>query len=92
MAFNILSALGFISVALVFFTALLSPNVKRVSTWYLYICWPGGHSLHRRGLLSVTKHTLIRHLPLRYVSLTRLSCMPHARCELTLSSGQLSVI
>ncbi|KAJ7898071.1 hypothetical protein B0H13DRAFT_2032389 [Mycena leptocephala] len=37
MAFNILSALGFISVALVFFTAILSPNVKRVSTWYLYM-------------------------------------------------------
>ncbi|KAJ6540564.1 hypothetical protein B0H19DRAFT_1269132 [Mycena capillaripes] len=37
MAFDILSALGFISVALVFLTALLSPNVKRVSMWYLYM-------------------------------------------------------
>jgi len=37
MAFNILSALGFILLAVVFFTALLSPNVKRVSTWYSYM-------------------------------------------------------
>jgi len=37
MAFNILSALGFIMLAVVFFTALLSSNVKRVSTWYLYM-------------------------------------------------------
>ncbi|KAJ7865138.1 hypothetical protein B0H14DRAFT_2734689 [Mycena olivaceomarginata] len=37
MAFDILSALGFISVALVFLTVLLSPNVNRVSTWYLYM-------------------------------------------------------
>ncbi|KAJ6564728.1 hypothetical protein B0H19DRAFT_1259143 [Mycena capillaripes] len=37
MAFNILSSLGFIFLAVVFFTALLSSNVKRVSTWYCYI-------------------------------------------------------
>ncbi|KAJ7333401.1 hypothetical protein DFH08DRAFT_881155 [Mycena albidolilacea] len=37
MVFDILSALGFISVALVFLTVLLSPNVKRISTWYLYM-------------------------------------------------------
>jgi len=37
MAFNILSGLGFVSLAVVFFTALLSPSVKRVSTWYSYI-------------------------------------------------------
>ncbi|KAJ7218232.1 hypothetical protein B0H12DRAFT_1153383 [Mycena haematopus] len=34
MAFNILSVLGFILLAIVLFTALLSPAVKRVSTWY----------------------------------------------------------
>jgi hypothetical protein len=37
MAFNILSGLGFILLAVVFFTALLSSRVKRVSTWYCYI-------------------------------------------------------
>ncbi|KAF7343221.1 hypothetical protein MVEN_01753400 [Mycena venus] len=37
MAFNILSALGFILLAVILFTALLSPNVRRVSTWYSYI-------------------------------------------------------
>jgi len=37
MAFNILSALGFILLAVVFLTALISPNVKRVSTWYSYM-------------------------------------------------------
>ncbi|KAJ7829833.1 hypothetical protein B0H13DRAFT_2434807 [Mycena leptocephala] len=37
MAFNILSGLGFILLAVVFFTALLSSRVKRVSTWYCYM-------------------------------------------------------
>jgi len=37
MAFNILSALGFMLIAVVFLTALLSPNVRRVSTWYSYM-------------------------------------------------------
>jgi hypothetical protein len=37
MAFNILSDLGFILLAVVFFTALLSSRVKRVSTWYCYM-------------------------------------------------------
>src|ERR1700761_1398990 len=37
MAFNILSATGFILLLVIFFTAWLSSNVKRVSTWYMYI-------------------------------------------------------
>ncbi|KAJ7850756.1 hypothetical protein B0H13DRAFT_2086641 [Mycena leptocephala] len=37
MAFNILSGIGFLAPAAVFFTVLLSPSVKRVSTWYSYI-------------------------------------------------------
>ncbi|KAJ7916952.1 hypothetical protein B0H13DRAFT_347208 [Mycena leptocephala] len=37
LAFNILSGLGFILLAVVFFTALLSSRVKRVSTWYCYM-------------------------------------------------------
>ncbi|KAJ7289583.1 hypothetical protein C8J57DRAFT_1278063 [Mycena rebaudengoi] len=37
MAFNILSGLGFILLAVVFFTALFSSRVKRVSTWYCYM-------------------------------------------------------
>ncbi|KAJ6588030.1 hypothetical protein B0H19DRAFT_197340 [Mycena capillaripes] len=37
MAFNIISAIGFILLAAVFFTALLSSSVRRVSTWYLYM-------------------------------------------------------
>ncbi|KAJ6453554.1 hypothetical protein C8R45DRAFT_1223142 [Mycena sanguinolenta] len=37
MAFNILSALGFVSLAIVFFTALLSPSVKRL--WMVF-CIP----------------------------------------------------
>ncbi|KAJ7506980.1 hypothetical protein B0H11DRAFT_2218818 [Mycena galericulata] len=37
MAFNILSAIGFVLLTAVFFTALLSSSVKRVSTWYTYI-------------------------------------------------------
>ncbi|KAF7343509.1 hypothetical protein MSAN_01971200 [Mycena sanguinolenta] len=42
MAYNILSGFGFISLAAVFLTALLSPNVRRVSTWYGYIiAWMG---------------------------------------------------
>ncbi|KAJ7460252.1 hypothetical protein FB451DRAFT_1371724 [Mycena latifolia] len=40
MAFDILSGLGFILLAVVFFTALLSSRVKRVSTWYCYmVAW-----------------------------------------------------
>ncbi|KAJ7216817.1 hypothetical protein C8J57DRAFT_277946 [Mycena rebaudengoi] len=40
MTFNILSGLGFILLAVVFFTALLSSRVKRVSTWYCYmVAW-----------------------------------------------------
>ncbi|KAJ7915908.1 hypothetical protein B0H13DRAFT_1999165 [Mycena leptocephala] len=37
LTFNILSAIGFVLLAAVFFTALLSPGVKRVSTWYSYM-------------------------------------------------------
>ncbi|KAJ7830859.1 hypothetical protein B0H13DRAFT_2113970 [Mycena leptocephala] len=37
MVFNILSAIGFLALAAVFLTVLLSPSVKRVSTWYSYI-------------------------------------------------------
>ncbi|KAJ7753302.1 hypothetical protein B0H14DRAFT_2802291 [Mycena olivaceomarginata] len=37
MAFNVVSAFGLILLSIVFFTALLSPNVKRVSTWYSYM-------------------------------------------------------
>ncbi|KAJ7879164.1 hypothetical protein B0H13DRAFT_2667954 [Mycena leptocephala] len=37
MVFNILSAMGFLALAAVFLTVILSPSVKRVSTWYSYI-------------------------------------------------------
>jgi len=37
MAFNILSAIGFVLLAAVFLTALLSSSVRRVSTWYSYM-------------------------------------------------------
>ncbi|KAJ7154023.1 hypothetical protein C8R43DRAFT_444597 [Mycena crocata] len=36
-AFDIISAIGLLLLTAVFFTALLSPSVKRVSTWYTYI-------------------------------------------------------
>ncbi|KAF7366963.1 hypothetical protein MSAN_00955000 [Mycena sanguinolenta] len=40
MVYNILSGLGLISLAVIFLTALLSPTVRRVSTWYGYmIAW-----------------------------------------------------
>ncbi|KAJ7450859.1 hypothetical protein FB451DRAFT_716800 [Mycena latifolia] len=36
-AFNIISIIGFVLLGAVFCTAVLSPNVHRVSTWYTYI-------------------------------------------------------